>query len=128
MRDDYRNFLFESFVKIVDHFRPKFFVFENVPGLKSMAKKHIGFYERVSMDKSQISKDSKQGSLFEDILAEFEKISGYKIHWEILNTADFGVPQKRKRLVLIGSRILDPKPYRFAIIDSLSTPSNRAIS
>ena len=35
MKDDYRNFLFESFVKIVDHYKPKAFVFENVPGLLS---------------------------------------------------------------------------------------------
>lgn len=35
MKDDYRNFLFESFVKIVDYYRPKVFVFENVPGLLS---------------------------------------------------------------------------------------------
>ena len=107
--DDKRGVALLEYIRVIRDIRPKFFVFENVPGLKSMAKKHIGFYERASMDKSQISKDSKQGSLFEDILAEFEKISGYKIHWEILNTADFGVPQKRKRLVLIGSRILDPK-------------------
>ena len=35
MKDDYRNYLFESFVKIVDYFKPKAFVFENVPGLLS---------------------------------------------------------------------------------------------
>mgnify|MGYP003292240007 CR=1 FL=1 len=35
MKDDYRNYLFESFVKIVDHYRPKAFVFENVPGMLS---------------------------------------------------------------------------------------------
>ena len=33
MKDDYRNYLFESFVKVVDEFRPKLFVFENVPGI-----------------------------------------------------------------------------------------------
>ena len=33
MRDDYRNYLFESFVKIVDYYRPSVFVFENVPGI-----------------------------------------------------------------------------------------------
>ncbi len=35
MKNDYRNYLFESFVKIVDHYKPKLFVFENVPGLLS---------------------------------------------------------------------------------------------
>ena len=33
MKDDYRNYLFESFVKVVDEFKPKLFVFENVPGI-----------------------------------------------------------------------------------------------
>jgi DNA (cytosine-5)-methyltransferase 1 len=42
-------------------------------------------------------------------LSRFSGLGGYKIHWEILNAADYGVPQKRKRLVLIGSRIIDPK-------------------
>ena len=35
MRDDYRNYLFESFVKIVDYYRPSVFVFENVHGILS---------------------------------------------------------------------------------------------
>jgi hypothetical protein len=35
MENDYRNYLFESFVKVVDHYRPKVFVFENVPGMLS---------------------------------------------------------------------------------------------
>ncbi len=35
MKDDYRNSFFESFVRIVDHYRPKVFVFENVPGMLS---------------------------------------------------------------------------------------------
>jgi DNA (cytosine-5)-methyltransferase 1 len=35
MKDDYRNYLFESFVKVVNHFKPDVFVFENVPGLLS---------------------------------------------------------------------------------------------
>ena len=35
MKDDYRNYLFESFVKVVDHYKPKVFVFENVPGILS---------------------------------------------------------------------------------------------
>jgi len=107
--DDKRGIALLEFIRIIRDVNPKFFVFENVPGLKSMSKKHIGFYERSSMDKSELSHDQKYGSLFEEILTQFSGLSGYKIHWEILNAADYGVPQKRKRLVLIGSRVLDPK-------------------
>ena len=107
--DDKRGIALLEFIRIIRDVNPKFFVFENVPGLKSMSKKHIGFYERASMDKSNLSHDQKYGSLFEEILEQFSGLSGYKIHWEILNAADYGVPQKRKRLVLIGSRVLDPK-------------------
>ena len=107
--DDKRGIALLEFIRIIRDVNPKFFVFENVPGLKSMSKKHIGFYERASMDKSKLSHDQEYGSLFEEILSRFSGLGGYKIHWEILNAADYGVPQKRKRLVLIGSRIIDPK-------------------
>ncbi len=107
--DDKRGIALLEFIRIIRDVNPKFFVFENVPGLKSMSKKHIGFYERASMDKSKLSHDQKYGSLFEEILSRFSGLGGYKIHWDILNAADYGVPQKRKRLILIGSRITDPK-------------------
>ena len=107
--DDKRGIALLEFIRIIRDVNPKFFVFENVPGLKSMSKKHIGFYERASMDKSKLSHDQEYGSLFEEILSRFSGLGGYKIHWDILNAADYGVPQKRKRFILIGSRITDPK-------------------
>ena len=107
--DDKRGIALLEFIRIIRDVNPKFFVFENVPGIKSMSKKHIGFYERASMDKSKLSHDQKYGSLFEEILSRFSGLGGYKIHWDILNAADYGVPQKRKRFILIGSRITDPK-------------------
>ena len=107
--DDKRGIELLEFIRIVRGVKLKFFVFENVPAIKSISKKHIGFYERASMDKSKLSHDQEYGSLFEEILAQFSGLGGYKIHWEILNAADYGVPQKRKRLVLIGSSVVDPK-------------------
>lgn len=107
--EDKRGEALLEFIRIIREIRPKFFVFENVPGLKSMAKKHIPFYDRISIDKEKLSKDQQYGSLFVEVLEKFSGISGYKIDWKILNAADYGVPQKRKRLILIGSRIVDPK-------------------
>ncbi len=87
MKNDYRNYLFESFVKIVDFFKPKFFVFENVPGLLSACPGGRPVKER--------------------IYEAFEKI-GYEIRTpdrlkeSIYCAEDFGVPQKRNRVIIIG--------------------------
>lgn len=87
MKDDYRNYLFESFVKVVDHYRPKVFVFENVPGMLS----------------------AKPGDklVIERIYAAFDKI-GYQIRLpqdmkkSIYSAADFQVPQDRHRVIIFG--------------------------
>ena len=107
--DDKRGIALLQFIRVIHYVRPKFFVFENVPGIKSMSKKQIGFYDRASMDKSELSDDEKYGSLFEEILGEFDGLEGYEIDHGILNAADYGVPQKRKRFILIGSRVADPE-------------------
>ena len=107
--NDPRGLALLEFIRIVKDIKPKIFVFENVPGLKSAPKKHISFYDRAS-SKKLLSKDQQYGSLFQDILHEFNGISNrYKIHYKILNSADYGVPQKRKRLILIGTRITKPE-------------------
>ena len=87
MRDDYRNYLFESFVKVVDHYRPKVFVFENVPGILS-AKPG----DRYVMDR---------------IYEAFDKI-GYEIRTpekmkkSIYSSSAFQVPQERHRVIIFG--------------------------
>ena len=97
-----------EFIRIIREIKPKIFIFENVPGLVSIPKEHISFYERASMDITKLSPEQKYGSLFKEILNKFNKIDKYEIDWKILNAADYGVPQKRKRLIIIGSRIVDP--------------------
>ncbi len=92
---DPRNSLFMEFVRIVDGLKPKFFVIENVPGILTMK--------------------TGNGILVKDIiLEEFEKI-GYKVHPpKKLLAADYGVPQKRRRVFFIGTnttkKIIFPKP------------------
>lgn len=87
MQYDYRNYLFESFVKVVDAFKPKLFVFENVPGILSAKPggKHVT----------------------ERIYEAFQQI-GYKIREpkllkkSIFDAVDFQVPQFRKRVIILG--------------------------
>ena len=105
--DDKRGIVLLQYIRAINDLQPKFFVFENVTGLISASKKHVSFYDRMSKNKT-ITGDEKYGSLFESILDEFARLDGYDVQWRILNAADYGVPQKRKRLVLIGSRVIDP--------------------
>jgi DNA (cytosine-5)-methyltransferase 1 len=79
--DDPRNSLFEQFALYVNYFRPKCFVMENVVGLLTHEKGHA--IERVQQ-------------CFYDI--------GYTTEWKVLNAANFGVPQKRERLIMIGAQ------------------------
>lgn len=79
--EDSRGTLFWYYCQYVKHFQPKAFVFENVRGILS----------------------SKNGADFEIICKSFHEV-GYKLYWRILNAADYGVPQFRERLFLVGVR------------------------
>lgn len=88
-RTDRRNFLFHYYMKVVEHFRPEVFVFENVPGILS----------------------ALDGRIFTLIQEEFARI-GYTVlsgpnkdhRLNVLNARDFGVYQNRKRVILFGLR------------------------
>ena len=85
MKDDYRNFLFEHYLNVVDRYRPRLFVFENVPGILSAAP---------------------DGSLIIDHIKEsFSKI-GYELLDSLenakVNACDYGVPQNRERIIIVG--------------------------
>lgn len=86
MKKDPRNFLFESYVKILNHYRPKFFVFENVTGI--------------------LSATVKNKRIIDQVLAALGK--GYKVASStesmVLNSVNYGVPQQRKRVIIFGVR------------------------
>ncbi|MDD5650712.1 MAG: DNA cytosine methyltransferase [Candidatus Nanoarchaeia archaeon] len=86
---DPRNSLFKEYLRLVKELKPKIFVMENVRGLLSM-------------------KDSKGIKVIEIILKEFRKI-GFKTNYYKVNAADYGVPQKRHRIFIIGTQ----KEYNF---------------
>ncbi len=80
--EDERNFLYKEMLRIVKDKKPKFFLAENVKGLLSMHK----------------------GKVIEMIVNDFKKL-GYKVDYKLVNSADYGVPQQRERVIIIGNRI-----------------------
>ena len=78
---DERGMLFFEMCRILREKKPKCFIAENVKGLLSANK----------------------GEAFPLILNEFEK-SGYKVVYKLINAAEFGVPQKRERVIIVGIR------------------------
>ncbi len=117
---DHRASAVHSFIRIVRQSRPEYFAFEEVPGFLRAAKQHISFYRRSRMRDDEIHPDFRLGSAFDEVLKEFQDL-GYRLSFDpenpkasLLNSADYGVPQKRIRFVLIGARegsaIELPKP------------------
>jgi DNA (cytosine-5)-methyltransferase 1 len=80
--EDERNFLYEELLRLIRDKRPKYFVGENVKGLISM----------------------QQGKVLEMIITDFRKL-GYKVDFKVLKASDYGVPQNRERVVIIGNRL-----------------------
>lgn len=78
---DERNFLFKYYVKVVDLIRPRYFVMENVPNLLT----------------------AENGYFRKEIIELFNGM-GYNLNTGVLNAADYGVPQNRRRAVIIGKR------------------------
>lgn len=83
--NDERNFLFKHYVEVVKFVKPKYFVMENVPNLLTAEK---GFF-------------------LNEIKGLF-KGYGYSIRYGILNAADYGVPQNRRRAIIIGKYLATP--------------------
>ena len=90
--DDKRNELYLELLRVIQDKKPKFFLAENVVGLTN-----LGGYD------SPEDKKNKTGRIFKTVLSDFRK-SGYKVIWKIVNSAEYGVPQVRKRVIIIGVR------------------------
>lgn len=90
--EDPRNSLYKDLLEIVIELKPEFVVCENVVGLRSML----------------------QGKVEEMIIDDFRE-AGYEMNVTVLRAADYGVPQKRDRVIFIGNRInkinYHPKPF-----------------
>jgi len=97
--------LIYEFLRVVNIVKPPIFVLENVKGLLSSALKHMSFYERIELEKKgkELPVEYQRGSFFKKLLADINEL-GYKPFFKVLNAADYGSPQKRERLFIIGIR------------------------
>ena len=86
--EDERNFLYKELLRMLRDKQPKFFVAENVKGLLSM----------------------QQGKVIKMIVNDFESL-GYNVEYRLLKASDYGVPQNRERVVIIGNRLGIKNPF-----------------
>ena len=86
--DDPRNALLKQYVKALDAIRPKWFLMENVEGLLT----------------------AKKGEYIKDIVVALTKL-GYIVRLEKVYSQDYGIPQKRKRVIIVGNRL--GKTFKF---------------
>lgn len=87
MREDYRNYLFESYLEVVQHYKPKVFVFENVPGILS-AKPGDGSVKIID--------------LIQKAFADAGYVVLPNLSNAIIDMTEYGVPQNRKRIIILG--------------------------
>ena len=104
-----RGSVFGNYVEMVRSLRPRFFLFENVRGLLSVAIKHRNYrqrilYERENPGTAYPEEDARIGSVFQKIVVRKFKSLGYEVVYGLLNAADYGTAQVRYRLVVMGSR------------------------
>ena len=82
---DPRNQMFQQFVRVVATVRPRFFIGENVTGLRTMK-----------------SGPGEEDPMMLDLIIQAFREIGYELTYNVLEATDFGVPQKRKRILLVG--------------------------
>jgi len=90
---DPRNLLFENYVRIVNDLKPTCFLFENVKGLYTMF----------------------EGRFFKKVVSSFLSI-GYNVHFSLVDSSNYGVPQKRERVIIVGTKI--DRPFKFPAYNS----------
>ena len=107
MEGNPRNYLFRYYIEFLKHYKPKCFVFENVVGLLSAA--------------------DKDGNKYLDMMIEGFKDAGYTTSYETINTKTLGIPQARKRVIIIGVRgkkkfkypKMRGKPFKYTVKEML---------
>lgn len=88
MSGDYRNYLFEYYMNIVERLKPKMFIFENVPGMLSAMPDGTPIIDDITRTMNQKGYD---------IIDDVRKFA-------LLDTSEYGIPQQRRRVILLGLR------------------------
>ena len=96
IENDPRNYLYKHYVNFIDTFKPKMFVFENVPGLKSAGN----------------------GKYFDDFKQAIENI-GYSLKIKELIASDYGVLQARKRIIIVGFKGKNSQKYDYPNFETI---------
>lgn len=94
MKYDYRNYLFEYYLRTIERYQPELFVFENVPGMLSAMPDGTPILELIKADVERIG---------------YKIVEDVKTH-ALIDMSDFNVPQKRKRVILLGLRQANRTP------------------
>jgi len=82
------NYLYQDMAFLINRIRPKIFLFENVRGLLS----------------ARWTNDGEKGEIFRDVLKTFRDIGAYHIRYKLVHAKDYGVPQNRPRILIVGLR------------------------
>ena len=98
------NYLYQDMAFLVNRIRPKIFLFENVRGLLS----------------AKWTNDGEKGEIFKDVLKTFSDIGAYHVRYKLVHAKDYGVPQNRPRILIVGLRkdvFPEPKTNGDAVSD-----------
>lgn len=98
------NYLYQDMAFLINRIRPKIFLFENVRGLLS----------------ARWTNDGVKGEIFQDVLKTFEDIGAYHIRYKLVHAKDYGVPQNRPRVLIVGLRkdiFNEPETHLDAVSD-----------
>ncbi|HLP87382.1 MAG TPA: DNA cytosine methyltransferase [Nostocaceae cyanobacterium] len=109
---DPRGSLFMDFIRIVKEVQPRFFLMENVKGLLSAPLRHRPINQR-GKNYLPLAADEMAGAALKVVLTEMQEI-GYSVVYNLLEAADYGVPQNRERVIFLGSR--DSESVTFPLI------------
>jgi len=82
------NHLYNYMADVISNIKPKIFLFENVMGLLT----------------ARWTKDGEKGEIWENIQSTFKSIKGYSVQVELIHCYDYGVPQNRPRIIMVGIR------------------------
>ena len=94
-----RGIVFIKFLEVIKKLKPTYFVIENVRGLLSVPLKHVPHRKR----KGKLKPREEKGGTLKFILDYLNKC-GYKVSFNLYNSANFGTPQVRERIVIVGNK------------------------